>query len=77
MKKPIRFILEGLLISAGIILVVILAIRADDRKNRTVNPLDKYDSITAKLPVQEKILDFNDKPKRVYYDKEGLLTKEF
>lgn len=77
MRKPIRYILESVALFGGIIAFTLVAIYIEDHQPKQVNPLNKYDSITAKLPVEEKVVDFNDKPTRVYYDKDGILTKEF
>lgn len=77
MKPTVLHILQGLLLALGIAFFVLAAIGLDDRNEKPVNPLNKYDSITAKLPVEEKLVFFNDKPKRIYRDKLGILTVEF
>lgn len=76
-NSTIDYILEGVLIVITIMTAVILFIHFDDMAQKHVHPLDKYDSITAKVPVEERIVNFNDVPKRKYYDKDGILTIEY
>jgi hypothetical protein len=76
-RSTIDYILEGVIISIMIMTIVVLFIHFDDVEQHHENILNKYDSITAKLPREEKIVNFNDVPKRSYYDKFGILNVEF
>lgn len=76
-NSTINYILEVVIITIVIMTSVVLFIHFDDMKQKHVDPLNKYDSITAKIPVEERIVNFNDVPKRKYYDKHGILNIEF
>lgn len=75
--KKLEHILEAIILIIIIIIATIWFIHFDDMKQNQVNPLNKYDSITAKLPVEEKIINFNDVPLRKYFDKDGILTIKY
>jgi hypothetical protein len=78
-KSKLEYLFEAVIIILMIIPAVLIGIHLDDEMMKKSNEsfLNKYDSITAKLPVQEKIINFNDVPKRKYYDKYGILNVEF
>jgi hypothetical protein len=76
-RTTVDYIIEGVIVSIMIMTAVLLCIYFDDVEQHHENILNKYDSITAKLPREEKIVNFNDVPKRSYYDKFGILNVEF
>jgi hypothetical protein len=76
-RTPMDYLIEGVIISVMIITAVLLCIYFDDVEQKHEDILNKYDSITAKLPKEEKIVNFNDVPKRKYYDKFGILNVEY
>lgn len=74
----LAYLFEALVIIAMIIPAVLLGIYMDDQMmKKSDNILNKYDSITVKLPKQEKIIFFNEIPTSTFRDKDGILTVRF
>lgn len=88
-KQPVKFpflktttdyLFEVVILSMLFIFALIVGFMLVSKELNTVDPVDplqKYDSITVKLPVEEKVVNFNDVPKRSYYNELGILTVEF
>lgn len=76
-KTTLDYFFEGIIIFMTVFAAIILCIYMDDMKMQKANSLDKYDSITVKLPKEEKVVFFNDVPKRTYFNELGFLTVEY